>query len=226
MHAVVLDLFGTLVDAPASTDRSHTAARLARVIGCDPATVVRYFLASWQIRHDGTLPTVEALARHMVRTVGGPTSVVGTVTDKLRARARARLVPDASVTHALISLRLAGYRIGVLSDASADIAAAWPGSPLATIVDAAVLSCATGCTKPDQRLYARISDTLGVAAHQVLYCGDGGGDELQGAVDHGMSAVAVRRRGAADALVFGDKPWPGPNICSVERLQEYLAARR
>jgi len=39
-----------------------------------------------------------------------------------------------------------------------------------------------------------------------------------------MTAVAVRRRGAAGALAFGEVPWAGPTIDAVERLPYYLAA--
>jgi len=222
VNGVVLDLFGT-VAAPASTDRTDAAFRLANTIGCDPDAVERYLLATWQVRHDGTLPTVSALAEHFVPTVGGQTSKVQAAADELQTLGRSRLGPDTSVVHTLVSLRSSGYRLGILSDASAEIAAAWPTNPLASVVDAVVFSYVAGCTKPDQRLYARIGDELGVPAHETLYCGDGGGDELRGARDAGMSAVAVHRRGVADALAFGNTPWSGPVIDAVEQLPTYLA---
>ena len=43
--------------------------------------------------------------------------------------AKARLVPDTSVLRTLEFLAGAGLRIGVLNDASAEIAATWPASP-------------------------------------------------------------------------------------------------
>jgi putative hydrolase of the HAD superfamily len=60
MDAVVLDLFGTLVAAPTPRERTNAAARLARLLDCDPVFVDHYFLSTWRIRHDGTRP---ALAR-------------------------------------------------------------------------------------------------------------------------------------------------------------------
>ena len=66
----------------------------------------------------------------------------------------------------------------------------------------------------------------GKRAAAQLYCGDGGGDELRGAIDCGMSAVAVQRRGGPDALAFGDVAWSGPVIATAEDLPRYLAGLR
>lgn len=226
MDAVVLDLFGTLVAAPTPGERTDAAGRLGRVLGCDTVTVERYFRDTWRVRHDGTLPTLPDLAEHLVRAVHGPDVAVRPVVDELCAVGQARLIPALSVVYALKSLHSRGVRLGILSDTSAEIAACWPRSPLAALVDAAVFSCTAGAVKPDQRLYARIRDELDVPAPRTLYVGDGGGDELPGALAAGMAAVAVRRRGSADALAFGDTDWCGPILDAVERVPAYLAERR
>lgn len=218
----MLDLFGTLVAAPTPDERADAASSLAQIIGCDPATVERYLVDSWRPRHDGTLPTVAHLVRHLVRAVGGPDAVAPSVADELRKLGQARLVPDTTVLRTLEFLAGTGLRVGVLSDASAEIATAWPTSPLARLVHATVFSCEAGRVKPDQRLYDRISGELAVPAHRTLYLGDGGGNELNGALAVGMLTVAVRRRGSDDALAFGDSPWSGPVIDSVEHLPAYL----
>ncbi|HEY2577905.1 MAG TPA: HAD family hydrolase [Streptosporangiaceae bacterium] len=223
MDAVVFDLFGTLIDAPAPAERAYAASSLAKLIGCDPATVERYFRDTWRARHDGTLPTLADLAAHLVRTVHGPDAVVGRVTDELWVLGAARLVPALSVMRALESLRSKGVRLGILSDASAEIAAAWPSSTLAALVDATVFSCQARTVKPDQQLYGHICDELHVPAHRALYVGDGGGDELSGALKAGMAAVAVRRRGPTGALAFGDTDWSGPILDAAEHVPVYLA---
>lgn len=223
MEAVVLDLFGTLVAAPAPEDRGRAAARLAVVAGCDKTRVERYFRDTWHVRHDGTLPTLADLAAHLIRAVHGPDEAAGPVADELRAPGQARLLPPPSVICSLQSLHSRQLRLGVLSDASAEIAATWPRSPLAGLVDAAVFSCAAEAIKPDQRLYQRVCDELDVPADQVLYVGDGGGDELRGALAAGMSAVAVRRRGPANALAFGVTGWSGPVLGAAEHVAAYLA---
>jgi putative hydrolase of the HAD superfamily len=226
VDAVVLDLFGTLIPAPTSGERTHAAARLATVISCETAAVERYFRGTWHARHDGTLPTLLGLAAHLVRAVQGPDMAAGLAADELRALGQARLIPAPSVVCALESLRGSGLRLGILSDASAEIAAAWTTSPLSALVDAAVFSCEAGTVKPDQRLYHRVCDELGVSAHRTLYVGDGGGDELRGALAADMAAVAVRRRGSAGALAFGDANWPGPILDAAEQVPAYLTELR
>jgi putative hydrolase of the HAD superfamily len=220
---VVLDLFGTLVTAPTPEERAHAASRLVAVVGCDTTAVERYFRDTWKVRHDGTLPRLTDLAAHLVRAVQGPDVAVGPVADELRALGQARLVPAPSLVDALKSLRSKGIRLGILSDASAEVAEAWPRSPLAALVDGAVFSCHADAVKPDQRLYARICGVLDVPANRTLYVGDGGGNELRGALAAGMAAVGVHRRGPANALAFGDKGWSGPVLDAVEGLPAYLA---
>lgn len=225
MQAVVLDLFGTLVAAPTSEERASASSQVAAVAGCDTATVESYFRDTWHRRHDGTLPTLADLAAHLVHVVHGPGAAVGPVAGKLRILGRARLAPAPSVVYALKSLRGQQLRLGILSDASAEIVAAWPSSPLAALVDATVFSCTAGAVKPDPRLYGRICADLDVPADQVLYVGDGGGDELRGALAAGMAAVAVRRRGPTNALAFGDTDWSGPVLDTAEHVPAYVAER-
>jgi len=84
-----------------------------------------------------------------------------------------------------------------------------------------------GSVKPDQRLYTRIRDELDAPAHRTLYVGDGGGDELRGALAAHMTAVAVRRRGPSAALAFGDSDsWSGPVLDAAEQVPAYLAGLR
>jgi len=225
VQAVVLDLFGTLVAAPTPEERASAASRVAAVAGCDTTTVESYFRDTWHVRHDGTLPTLADLAAHLVRGVHGQGAAAGPVADELRTLGQARLGPAPSVVYALKSLRAKRLRLGILSDASAEIVAAWPSSPLAALVDAAVFSCTAGAVKPDQRLYGRICAELDATSDQVLYVGDGGGDELRGALAAGMAAVAVRRRGPTNALAFGDTEWSGPVLDTAEQVPAYLAER-
>ncbi len=222
---MVFDLFGTLVTAPTPHERAHAASRLASVVGCGSATVERYFRDTWHVRHDGTLPTLTDLAAHLVRAVHGPDAAVGLVADELRALGKVRLVPAPSIIYALKSLHSNGVRLGILSDASAEIAAAWPKSPLAALTDAAVFSCQAGALKPNQQLYSRIRDELDVPSDRTLYVGDGGGDELRGALAAGMAAVAVRRRGPTNALAFGNTDWSGPILDAAEHVPAYLTER-
>jgi len=226
VRAVVLDLFGTLVDAPAAADRRDAAIRLARAAHSDVDETERYLVRSWRARHDGTLRTTEDVADDLVGSVCGRRGASRRVAATMLGLARRRLGGvDPSVLATARALRDQGTRLGLLSDASPEIAEAWPQSPLAPFFSVAVFSSTSGAVKPDRRLYREVTRSLGVPPDQALFCGDGGGDELAGAAAVGMRALRVNRRGPAGALAFGEGHWSGPSIAAVEALPDYLGLR-
>lgn len=217
--SVIFDLFGTLVVAPSTSDRSAAAAALADATATSQAAVEAYLESSWQVRHDGTLPSTDALAAHLMIGVGSrrPLAPVVEVLERL---ATSRLEPDPSVTAMLARLHNAGLRIGLVSDAAAEVATAWPRSALAPHIDHAVFSCTAGVVKPAANLYQSSLHALNAVPHQTVYIGDGGGDELRGAETLGIRAVCVNRRGGERTLAYGVGPnWSGPRIDSVDNIQ-------
>lgn len=223
-RAVVFDLFGTLVDAPTAGDRRTAAAEIAAVVDRPGDEIEAVLVDSWSERHDGRIPGLPALAAFLARRVAHPTAAKS-ITDTLRRQALRRLRTDHRVLDALRWLRARELRLGLLSDASADIAEAWTSCALAPLFDAAVFSCRAGSLKPHPRLYRGVTVALHVRAGEVLYCGDGGGDELHGATVVGMDAVRIRRRCGKDGLVFGEQPWRGPCIAQVDDLPSFMATR-
>lgn len=119
--------------------------------------------------------------------------------DRIRNALRVRIqrfrdslvrVPKENV-EALRRLRVAGFRLGLISNADVIEVAAWGDSPLAGLFDAEVFSCKVGCVKPERAIYERCLMTLGLSAEECLFVGDGGSNELVGAKDVGMSTVLV-----------------------------------
>lgn len=222
IQAVVFDLFGTLVDAPTPLERTNAVHRLAAAVGSRAETVDRYLEQTRYVRHDGTLPDVADVCANLVAAIGahhGTTEVLGR---ELRDIGLKRLASPPSVLAMLQQLRRDGLRLGVLSDAPAEIAEVWPSTDFAPLIDAAVFSCRAGAVKPDASLYERLQKRLGVETSRVLYVGDGGGDELRGAQLVGMNALGVRRRGAQNALAYGVAEWAGPYLDAVEDVPNYL----
>jgi putative hydrolase of the HAD superfamily len=102
-------------------------------------------------------------------------------------------------------LRAHGLRLGLISDCSSELCEAWPDTPYAPRIDAAVFSWQERRRKPDPRLYATVADRLGVPASACWYVGDGGSRELQGAAAAGMRPVLVTNAG-----------WPGAHAYRVD----------
>ena len=92
---------------------------------------------------------------------------------------------------ALRSLRAAGFRLGLISNADVMEVAAWHDSALAGMFDAEIFSCAVGCVKPERAIYEQCLSALNLSAEECVYVGDGGSDELVGAKQVGMSTVFV-----------------------------------
>ncbi|MER5749069.1 HAD family hydrolase [Streptomyces sp. NPDC002088] len=219
---MVLDLFGTLVAAPSTVERRAAVTQFAEILRVSPAVTDSALSDSWQARHDGQLASTTEVAAHLVARCNA-SAVCADELEVLLARiAHVRLQADTALLRALVQLQRGGARLAVLSDAAPDIAEAWSRSDLAAHFDAVVFSCRAGAVKPDRMLFHTVLRKLGVAPHQALYCGDGGGDELAGAERAGMRAVRVERRGGPSSLVFGETAWSGTAIPSVEALPSLL----
>ena len=221
---VVFDLFGTLVPAPSRAERGKAACRLAACLYVPVARVDHALSTSWRVRHDGTLRDTAAVAGYLARACAADPATIPALAACLTDLAAPRLRADSGVLEAVRRLREAGIRVGLLTDAAANVADVWPGCELDSVVDAAVFSCRYGRLKPHPELYAAVLDRLAVSADMAVYCGDGGGAELAGARRVGMRAVRVRRRGGRAALAFGETAWTGLTIVGVEDLPALLTS--
>lgn len=215
---VIFDLFGTLVAAPSRSDRAAAVHALSAATESSTAAVDEYLDESWMVRHDGSLPDVGSLVEDLMKRVGSSASP-SRVAAAWRSLATPRLVPDRSVSALLANLRASGIRIGLISDASAEIAEAWPFGRLAQEVDHAIFSCTSRAVKPSAVLYREALERLDARPDEALYVGDGGGDELRGAQELGMTPVRVARRGGASSLAYGEVAgWDGLTLSSVEEI--------
>jgi HAD superfamily hydrolase (TIGR01509 family) len=142
---------------------------------------------------------------------------------------RSLLQPAPAVLAELDRLRAEGYRIGLISDCSAETPVLWPDTPLAQRVDAAVFSCTMRTRKPDPALYRAVAAELGVEPERCAYVGDGASDELNGAAALGMTAIQLRppvvdeRERAERASIYGAKPWIGPVIEELGQVRRIVA---
>ncbi|MCX4675583.1 HAD-IA family hydrolase [Streptomyces sp. NBC_01433] len=225
-EAVIFDLFGTLVAAPSAADRELAVGEFAAAMEVSSDTVDSALNDSWRPRHDGRLRSAAEVAAHLVVRCGAARARTNDVETTLLRLASARLGADRSVYRALDMLRRSGVRLALLSDASPEIAECWRTTPLAPYFHTVVFSCWEGAIKPAPRLFARALEQLDVPAHGTVYCGDGGGDELMGAQRAGLRALRVARRGGQDGLAFGETPWHGDCVPSVEALPAVLTSRR
>jgi putative hydrolase of the HAD superfamily len=209
-EAVVFDLWQTLV--PLSPDRSRYE-EMADAIGAPREEFAEVWLSGRREREIGPLLDSVRWVFDRLGVESDPQVLVAMRRDWATHALVAR--PEALPT--LRVLRTRGFKLGLITVCSEDVADAWDATPLAEHFDATVFSCVEGVCKPDPRIYELCCERLGVPAEACLFVGDGDNDELPGAERVGMTAVQLRAPG--EELSEAGKKWRGR---AIERLDEVL----
>ncbi|HET7546238.1 MAG TPA: HAD-IA family hydrolase [Usitatibacter sp.] len=207
VRGVIFDLFHTLTARESEWSELPSTCEL---LGIDRVDWDRVLLESsrWRLVGEVRDPReiVERLARHLIP--GIEEERLAKVLE-MRTRRFADILAriPATSTRTLDSLRRAGMKLALLSNADALEIGAYADSCLARRFDVEVFSCDVGCAKPEPEIYALCLERLGLAPHECIFVGDGGSDELRGAKAAGLRTVFMS--GAIEEL------WP-----------ERVAARR
>ncbi|WP_406180994.1 HAD family hydrolase [Streptomyces canus] len=223
--AVVFDFFGTLTPSTPKHVWDDHAARSAAPLGIPARTWRAALDASFPDRATGSLGDLAATFRTLAHRTGADPSE-----EALAAACAARMAAQrelfalrADAVPTLIELRDRGLRLGVLSDCTSELAETWSQLPLATLVDARVLSCEEGRRKPDPELFRLIARRLDTDPQNCLYIGDGGGDELTGASNCGMQAYMLRATDWTDNDSHArEDNWAGPFLPSLTDVLSLL----
>ena len=225
--AVVFDLFDTLTVPYAAARWQRAVAGMAEASGVARAAFVEAWGHLWEPVLAGGFPSITAAVGAVCRSLGCEPSaerLAAAATCWTEGFSRPSLALRREALPALRALRATGTRVGLLSDSPPDVPALWRDLPAATLVDAAIFSCAARAVKPAPALYTLVCEGLGVAPADCLYVADGVGRELTGAAAAGLTPVLFRPSDAvapdiyrADAL-----EWRGPVITSLEEVPALL----
>lgn len=96
----------------------------------------------------------------------------------------------------LTALKGQGMRVGLISNCFSEEAKIIRQSELFPYFDVECLSYEQGVAKPDEEIYHRCMEALGVRAEECIYVGDGGSRELETAGSLGMRVVQAVWYGA------------------------------
>ncbi len=221
MTAVIFDFYGTLTPIhPPGTWTEHVG-RLAAALGVEPGDLARVLDESYGERFTGALGDT----RQTFSTLAARLSVTPSE-ERLDHVVRLRLAMQESLFElrpealpVIGQLREGGLRIGLVSDCTYELPAAWPRLPVSALVDAPVFSCIEGIRKPDPRVFRACATRLPADPAACLYVGDGGGRELTGSTAVGMHPVLLagpdwHARHAHDR----EGGWAGSRISSLTEL--------
>jgi putative hydrolase of the HAD superfamily len=213
MRAVIFDLWDTLVLYDVEHSRA-TERRIAERLGVDPDQFHRVWRESRSERDGGSLAD-------SFRSVGATDELLPELHDLRRNAFREVAVPQEGVLETLRKLRERGFRLGMISVCSEEVAELWEETPFAGLFDSTVFSCSVGLRKPDPAIYRLALDELGVEANEALFVGDGANDELAGAERVGIRAVLILRPGQDEPYWEEAHGWQ-PRITSIPEVLELL----
>ncbi len=143
----------------------------------------------------GAVPDMTTRVHLACRDAGDACSPerVAAVVDEHMASFHAAIHIDPHALATLTTLRAAGLRLAVVSNAARSSEPVLDILGLRTATDAVVMSYAVGVLKPDPHIYRAALDLLGVAPAAAVFVGDGGDGELGGARRLGLRTVLVER---------------------------------
>lgn len=104
----------------------------------------------------------------------------------------------SDVVPALLELRDAGVRLGIVSNWDSRLPRLLQELDLAPFFEAVGVSHLEGVEKPDPDLFHRVLDRMGAAPDQALHVGDLPEADLAGARAAGVDATLIDRRGKLD----------------------------
>lgn len=101
------------------------------------------------------------------------------------------LYPD--VLPAILEMRVAGVRLGILSDWGSNLLPIIEELGLAPDLDFVIASGAVGLSKPDPAFFRLAATRAGVPPAEALMVGDSYRADIEGARSAGMDAILIRR---------------------------------
>ncbi len=221
-RAVIFDLFGTLIN-----DFAASAGSVYTEMAAALALPYEQFMSVWnqtlEMRIIGAFETVEANIEYVLNALNAHARVeqIERAVEIRMRNIRRVLQPKPDAVSTLAQLKSHGFKLGLLSNASIEIALLWQETAFADLIDEPIFSSRVHLKKPDTRIYHLACERLALGPESCLYVGDGEDRELSGAVKVGLHPVLIRPSSEHDPTKLHQdaKEWQGPTIT---RLPEIL----
>jgi len=222
--AIIFDLFGTLIKSFSFQEYEAVLKQMASVLSAPSESFVRLWSDTFNERITGVFKTPDDNVEYICQKLGIPVedsqvSLAAHIRFEFTAQTMTPM-PESVAT--LSHLKSKGYKIGLITDCSAEIPTIWQDTPFAPLFDVTVFSCVVGMKKPDPRIYYLATERLMVELQSCLYIGDGGSKELTGAATVGMHPVLIRFPDENNEGIYRvnaeTEAWNGPAISSLREV--------
>lgn len=188
IKAVIFDMFETLITHYRCP--LYFGAQMARDAGIDEEVFQSRWRATEHERSVGKMTLEEVIEMILRENHVYSEKLVEKIAGKRTMTKREcfrHLHPE--ILPMLSGLKEKGCKVGLISNCFSEEAKVIRESELFPYFDGVCLSCEQGVEKPDEEIFRRCMDQLGVKSQECLYIGDGGSWELETARDLGMKAV-------------------------------------
>ena len=188
IKAVVFDMFETIITL--FEGRTYFGENIAADVGADPALFRKEWHAIEDDRSVGKYTIEEGLELVFKKLGIYSEDKVKLAADKRKENLADSFngVPGESIA-LLQELKNRGIKVGLITNMFSDERDFLRNSKLIDYFDVALISYEQGICKPDQRLFTKMINELGVTADECVYVGDGGSKELYAAREAGMHPV-------------------------------------
>ena len=225
--AFIFDLFGTLVEVYEKSKYYSTVEKMGDSLGMDYEDFHRYWnIETYNERMCGVYSNNAENIRHIGEKCGLSFSE-GQVEEAVEIR-RAFVKESLGLCReglfeTLENIKGRGYKIGLISDCSPDVPELWGELPYVKYFDDVIFSCRVGLKKPDREIYKLSVERLGVEFDNCYYIGDGGSNELTGAMSVGMHPVLIKSVEDEQKKVYKKylDNWSDERIFSLLELKKY-----
>lgn len=212
--AIIFDLFGTLVDSYSVQGYNRLITDMASALKLHSEGFSKLWRDTAYERAIGIFKTTEESIRYICNKL-----IISVNDENIRKceqirleNTRKALTPKNGAVDLLKSLKGLGYKIGLITNCSAEVPLIMKNTELLNFFDVTIFSASVGMKKPDPQIYNLACEQLGVEPNECLYIGDGDSNELSGASQLGMYAVMIRDPNELDPYRLVEVDWEGRKI--------------
>lgn len=223
-ESIIFDLFGTLVNNPTRQEYQKLLSQMASILSIPSENFSRLWMETSIKRAIGIFKTIEENINYICNEllVNSNEDQINKILELRRSLIRKDLTPKSDAIGTLSKLKKMGYKIGLISNCSADIPILWKYTQFAKFIDVVILSCSVGLKKPDPKIYRLACEKLDVKPQNCLYIGDGDSHELAGATQVGMEAILIRDSSQEDPYYIDMEEWNGQKISTLKEVLNFL----